>query len=86
MSRLIIDVREPHEYATGHVEGALNIPPQEIMAGSPQLSNIAKDTELLLYCKTGNRSKVAMILLAQQGYTRLKNGINKDQVIARYDV
>ena len=77
-------MREPHEYATGHVDGALNIPPQEIMAGSPQLANIPKDTELLLYCKTGNRSKVAMILLAQQGFTRLTNGINKDQVIAKY--
>lgn len=84
MNRLYIDVREPHEFATGHVQGALNITPNDIMAGAPQLKDVPKDTELVLYCRSGSRSNVTMHFLRQQGFTNLVNGINKDQVAARY--
>ena len=84
MSRVIIDVREPSEYASGHVEGALNIAPQELMNGSPQLKSIAKDDELILYCKSGSRSNVSMQILGSMGYTNLVNGINQDHVKAKY--
>ena len=43
MSRVIIDVREPYEFATGHVKGAVNIPPADIIAGAPKLQNVPKD-------------------------------------------
>lgn len=83
MESIVIDVREPSEYASGHVEGAINIPPQELVAGSKKLADISKDSELILYCRTGSRSAVAKNILASQGYTRVINGINKDKVEAK---
>jgi len=81
---IIIDVREPFEYNTGHVDGALNIPPSELMSGSPLLSNIGKDTEIVVYCKTGSRSNTSIQLLKQMGFTNLVNGINADHVKKNY--
>lgn len=84
MDRVIIDVREPQEYFTGHVDGAINIPPKELMRGATALADIPKDTELVLYCVSGSRSKASMHLLKRMGYTNLVNGVNKDQVRAKY--
>ena len=84
MSRVIIDVREPFEFKMGHVKGALNIPPTKLMAGATQLEDVSKDTQLILYCRTGSRSAVAMNILHSLGYTNLVNGINKDHVKAKY--
>ncbi|HCM52325.1 TPA: hypothetical protein DIS56_04360 [Candidatus Saccharibacteria bacterium] len=86
MSRMIIDVREPEEYARGHVEGALNIPPAEIMNSAKALANVPKDTELVLYCTTGSRSNICKNILGSIGFTNVVNGINKDHVKARYNV
>lgn len=82
--RIIIDVREPFEYASGHAEGAINIPPTELMAGAKQLADVPKDTELILYCRTGSRSNVAIQILQQLGFTNLVNGINVDHVTKQY--
>lgn len=84
MKPVIIDVREPIEYASGHVEGAINIPPNQLMSGAHELDGVTKDTPLVVYCRTGSRSNVAMHILAQQGFTNVTNGINKDQVEAHY--
>tara|TARA_B100001245_G_scaffold114048_1_gene83498 strand:- start:366 stop:638 length:273 start_codon:yes stop_codon:yes gene_type:complete len=84
MKRIIVDVREPAEYATGHIEGALNIPPATIMNGAPQLAEIEKDTEIILYCVSGSRSNVSSHILRQQGFANLVNGINMQQVAAKY--
>lgn len=84
MQRLIIDVREPHEYAMGHVDGAINIPPHDLMNGAKALADLPKDTELVLYCKSGARSNASIHFLRQMGYTNLINGINKDHVEAKY--
>lgn len=86
MGRIIIDVREPEEYQRGHVPGALNIPPADIMAGAPQLANAPKDTELVLYCNSGSRSNVAKNILGTMGFTNIVNGINKDHVQAKYHI
>lgn len=84
MDRIIIDVREPYEYASGHAEGAINIPPADIMAGAQKLTDVPKDTELILYCVSGSRSNVAINMLRGLGFTNLVNGINKDHVTAKY--
>ncbi len=84
MDTIIIDVRESFEFKDGHVKGALNIPPTQLMNGAPQLEGVAKDTPIIVYCRTGSRSNVAMHLLGKLGYTNIKNGINKDQVEARF--
>ncbi len=79
---LIIDTREPFEFATGHVDGALNIPPADFMEPTlpTKLKAIPKDQEIIVYCRTGSRSNVVIHILKQHGFTQLINGINKQQV------
>lgn len=86
MDRVIIDVREPFEFAMGHVKGAINIPPSKLMAGATKLKDVPKDTEIILYCRSGSRSNASMNLLRQMGFTNLVNGINKDQIKAKYGI
>ena len=84
MNRIIIDVREPYEYDEGHVDGALNIPPAELLAGAKKLDGVAKDAELVLYCKSGSRSNVSIQILKSLGFTNLTSGINAGQVQKKY--
>lgn len=86
MERVFIDVREPFEFATGHVKGAINLPPSKLAAGAKKLKDIPKDAELVLYCRSGSRSNASIMILRNLGYTNLVNGINKDQVKARYGI
>jgi rhodanese-related sulfurtransferase len=82
--RVIIDVREPYEYSRGHVVGALNLPPSELLAGAKQLQEVPKDTELVLYCISGSRSNISKNVLESMGYTNVINGINKEHVEDKY--
>lgn len=82
--RIFIDVREPYEFATDHVEGAVNMPPAELMAGAPQLRDVDRATELIVYCRSGSRSNVAIQLLRQMGFTNTVNGINANHVQKNY--
>ena len=84
MSRIIIDVREPEEFAAGHIDGALNISANEFLSGTNKLDGIDKDSEIIVYCRSGSRSNVAMQYLKQMGYHNVINGINQDQVKAKY--
>ena len=83
MDRYIIDVREPEEYARGHVANALNIPPAELTNGTNKLKDIPYDAEIILYCLSGSRSNVSKRILETLGYTNVINGINKDHVEAK---
>lgn len=83
-SRIIIDVREPDEYELSHVKGAVNVPPAELISGATILDNLDKNTELILYCKTGSRSNVAIEILRQKGFKNLINGINAGHVEKNY--
>lgn len=84
MNTYFIDVREPSEFARGHVTGAINMPPAEIMRGARALNDIPKDAELVLYCVSGSRSNASSNILKQLGYTNIVNGVNKEQVRAKY--
>jgi phage shock protein E len=84
MKRIIVDVREPYEYNEGHVDGALNIPPAELLAGANKLEGVSKDTEIILYCRTGSRSNVGIQILRELGFTNLVNGINAGHVEKNY--
>lgn len=84
MDRIIIDVREKFEFKSGHVPGAINLPPHKLMAGPSELDGVPKDTEIVLYCRSGARSAASMNILRSMGFTNLVNGINKDHVAARY--
>lgn len=81
---IFIDVREPEEYQSGHVEGALNIPASDFLNKTDKLDGVEKDTPIIVYCRSGARSNVAMQFLKQMGFSDVTNGINKDQVEARY--
>ena len=84
MQRMIIDVREPEEFIKGHVQGAINVPPGDIMQGAAALKDVPKDTEIILYCVSGSRSNVSKQILESQGFSNVINGINKDQVQSKY--
>ena len=84
MQTIIIDVREPYEYAMGHVSGALNLPPAALMAGAKALESVPKDIQLVLYCRTGSRSNASAHYLKQLGFTNIVNGINQAHVEKNY--
>lgn len=64
---LLLDVRTPGEYAAGHIDGANNLPLQEIQSGA--LPNIGTDKTVYVYCQSGNRSAQAITILKKAGYT-----------------
>lgn len=75
-----IDVREPMEFATNHLEGAVNIPVGSISDGATALQDIPKDSKVVVYCRSGARAENARAQLQQLGYTDVKNGINQDTI------
>ena len=67
---LILDVRTQEEYEQGHIPGAVCVPNESI--GSGELSALPrKDQLILVYCRSGNRSKQAAQKLADAGYTNI---------------
>lgn len=66
----IIDVREDEEVAAGMIAGAIHIPLGQL---PERLSEIPKVEELILVCRSGNRSGRALGFLEAQGYKGLKN-------------
>jgi len=83
MKYIVIDVREPEEFATGHIDGAINIPPSTLMTYKDDINGIPKGSNIIVYCKTGSRSNMAKNILENLGYKNITNGINKEQVKAR---
>ena len=70
MSMTVIDVRTEAEWNTGHLEGALHIEWQDVLKIS---SDVDKDEEIFLYCRSGNRSGKATKILLDAGYVNAKN-------------
>jgi len=74
---IILDVRTPSEFADKHIPGAINIPNETI--GTEQIPELPdKDQLILVYCRSGNRSKQASEKLVALGYTNIVEfgGIN----------
>ena len=74
---IILDVRTPEEFADKHIPEAINIPNETISTEEiPELPN--KDQLILVYCRSGNRSKQASEKLVALGYTNIVEfgGIN----------
>lgn len=86
MNTYFIDVREPFEFNLGHVEGAINVPSSSLMQGAPEIRDLPKNATLVVYCRTGSRSAIAMNVFQNLGFTNLINGINKEQVNAKYSL
>jgi rhodanese-related sulfurtransferase len=68
---IIIDARTEAEFAEGHIEGAILIPEYEI-ASRAEAEIPDKDTLILVYCRSGRRSKIASEELVKMGYTNVK--------------
>ena len=67
---IILDVRRPDEYAEGHIPGAINVPNEEI--DTAEISELPDKSQLILvYCRSGRRSKEASEKLARLGYTNI---------------
>ena len=74
---IILDVRTPEEFRERHIPNAINIPNETI--GSEDIQELPdKDQLILVYCRSGNRSKHASGKLAELGYTNIVEigGIN----------
>ncbi|AZN38719.1 rhodanese-like domain-containing protein [Paenibacillus albus] len=67
---LLIDVREPAEFNSGAIPGALNIPLSQL---GQRIGEIPKERELLLYCRSGMRSKTAARMLSRGGYRHINH-------------
>ncbi len=64
---LLLDVRTSDEFGSGHVQGAVNIPVQELKARLPA----EKDRAVVLYCQSGRRSAAAKDVLLKAGFTKV---------------
>ena len=68
---IILDVRTEEEFAEGHIKGAILIPEYEI-ADRAEKELKDKDALILVYCRSGRRSKIASEELVKLGYTNVK--------------
>ncbi|KIL37379.1 sulfurtransferase [Cohnella kolymensis] len=64
----LVDVREPSEFQGGYIPGARNIPLSQL---NGRISEIPKDKRLMLYCRSGMKSKTAARLLLKSGFKNL---------------
>ena len=74
---IILDVRTPEEFAEKHIPGAINVPNETIK--NKKIPELPKEDQLILvYCRSGNRSKQASEKLAKIGYSNIYEfgGIN----------
>lgn len=73
----LVDVRTPEEFAQGSIEGAINIPLDEVQNRVMEF----KDKEnLVIFCRTGNRSSQAIEILKKNGIYNATNGTNVETV------
>ncbi|WP_337031479.1 rhodanese-like domain-containing protein [Paenibacillus illinoisensis] len=73
---IMLDVRESAEWVEGHVEGAIHIPLGELMQRYHELDSAE---EIIMMCRSGNRSGLACELLSEKGYmaVNMKGGLSK---------
>lgn len=73
----LVDVREPGEFAGGSVKGAINIPLGKIPA---ELSRFKGKENIVVFCRSGNRSNQAKVLLERNGIANVVNGGSLNEV------
>ncbi|HUR00853.1 MAG TPA: rhodanese-like domain-containing protein, partial [Gemmatimonadaceae bacterium] len=66
----VIDVRNPYEYAEGHIEGAKNIP---LGVVGERFAEIPTDKPIVVHCQGGTRSSIAASVLQKQGVSNVIN-------------
>lgn len=70
---ILIDVRSPDEFKSGHIEGAVSLPLESITNAIEQVAN-DKSIPVVVYCRSGARSTIARARLLQMGYSQVING------------
>ena len=68
---VVVDVREPEEYHAGHIPGAILFPLSTIREASAAERILSKESPLLVYCRSGARSKRAAAMLSLLGYQKV---------------
>lgn len=82
---ILLDVRTPEEWSQGHIEGATLIPLQELTTRAR--GELPMDAEIVVYCRSGNRSAQAADYLARSGYSNISDmGGIIDWIAAGYPV
>ena len=82
---VMIDVRTDEEWRAGYIEGAIHIPLSEIEKNIENYE-ISKNEEILLYCRSGNRSGRAKMILDELGYTNTTNIGGIESVSKEYNL
>ncbi len=77
-----VDVRTPEEYTAGHVEGAVNIPYDQMAQRWTELDSL-QNRRVVLYCRTGHRAGIALEELRKHGFARAENGGGLDSLAAQ---
>jgi phage shock protein E len=72
MGAVLVDVRTKSEFESGHLEGALNLPHQDILQ-LPEIVEVSKDKPIIVYCRSGRRSGFAKNSLTEAGYRQVYN-------------
>lgn len=68
---LLLDVRHADEYSGGHIDGALNIPVEQLAARHGALG-VSRDSDIVVYCQSGRRAAKAQALLQSMGYSHVR--------------
>lgn len=76
----LLDVRTPEEFAEGHAPNAINIPLDQL---PHHLESLKEKQPIVAYCRSGNRSGMAVSLFKQNGITDVYNGGGLDDVLSQ---
>jgi phage shock protein E len=77
----LVDVRTPQEFAAGSVNGAVNIPLDEVES---RIAEFQGKEQIVVFCRSGNRSSQAMSILNEHGITNVTNGGSWEDVAEKY--
>lgn len=69
-NHMLIDVRTPQEFKSGHIAGAKNVPLQSL---SDNLKKVPRDKTVMVVCRSGTRSGTACRILSNEGYENITN-------------
>ena len=75
----VVDVRSPQEFVQGHYPGAVNIPLDQIQGQLPKIKEM--ESPIVAYCRSGNRSAMAVSILKQSGINEVYNGGGIDDLL-----
>jgi phage shock protein E len=70
-SAFLVDVRTPAEFEEGHVNGSTNIPLDQV---ATELEQFKGKEQIIVFCRSGNRSGQAKMILEQNGFKNVING------------